>query len=147
MDHDRQHPLAAPEITQAPHDLPRYDSAVKPLANPADPVDHGQCDTALVAAFGLLGKRWNGLILGALTADGAGFAELRRSVGTITDSVLSDRLAELGRAGLIERTVTDSRPPGVSYRLTDSGAALKPILANLAGWASEHLPERCPSGE
>jgi DNA-binding HxlR family transcriptional regulator len=108
--------------------------------------DHSACDTALVAAFGLLGKRWNGLILGTLTPDGAGFAELRRSVGAITDSVLSDRLSELAQAGLVERTVTDTRPPGVSYRLTDAGAALKPILRGLAGWASEHLSERCPGG-
>ena len=56
-----------------------------------------------------------------LTPDGAGFAELRRSIGAITDSVLSDRLSELARAGLVERTVTDTRPPGVSYRLTDIG--------------------------
>ncbi len=107
--------------------------------------DHSQCDAALVAAFGLLGKRWNGLILGTLTPDGAGFAELRRSVGAITDSVLSDRLSELAHAGLVERTVTDARPPGVSYRLTAAGSALKPILTELAGWASQHLPERSPS--
>jgi DNA-binding HxlR family transcriptional regulator len=42
--------------------------------------------------------------------------------------------------------VTDTRPPGVSYRLTDAGSALKPILSELAGWASENLPERCPDG-
>jgi DNA-binding HxlR family transcriptional regulator len=126
---------------------------VKPVAAEASPTaslageDHGQCDAALIAAFGLLGKRWNGLILGTLTPDGAGFAELRRTIGAITDSVLSDRLSELARAGLVERTVTDTRPPGVSYRLTTSGAALKPILSQLAGWASEHLPERCPPGD
>jgi DNA-binding HxlR family transcriptional regulator len=126
---------------------------VKPVtaeasARPAAPgADHGQCDTALIAAFGLLGKRWNGLILGMLTPDGAGFAELRRSIGAITDSVLSDRLSELARAGLVERTVTDTRPPGVSYRLTESGSAIKPILSQLAGWASEHLPADCPPGD
>ena len=106
--------------------------------------DHARCDAALVAAFGLLGKRWNGLILGTLTHEGSGFADLRRAVGAITDSVLSDRLSELAQAGLVERTVTDARPPGVSYRLTDAGAALRPILSELAGWASEHLPESCP---
>lgn len=117
-------------------------------AHAAAPVaDHGQCDAALVAAFGLLGKRWNGLILGMLTPDGAGFAELRRSVGAITDSVLAGRLSELAQAGLVERTVTDTRPPGVSYRLTEAGTALKPILSQLAGWASENLPESCPPGE
>ena len=110
----------------------------------SEDTDHSGCDAALVAAFGLLGKRWNGLILGTLTRDGAGFADLRRSVGAITDSVLAGRLSELAQAGLVERTVTDTRPPGVSYRLTDAGTALKPILGELARWASEHLPESCP---
>jgi DNA-binding HxlR family transcriptional regulator len=136
---------------QASRRASRYDAHVKRVEAAASTLapaaaDHTGCDAALVAAFGLLGKRWNGLILGTLTQEGSGFAELRRSVGAITDSVLSDRLSELSQAGLVERTVTDTRPPGVSYRLTDAGSALKPILGELAGWASENLAERCPEG-
>ena len=97
------------------------------------------CDAALSTAFGLLGKRWNGIILGALRNGPAGFAEIRRAIGSITDSMLSDRLGELCAAQLVERTVTDTRPPGVSYRLTEAGDALVPILDQLAGWASGHL--------
>ena len=97
------------------------------------------CDAALSSAFGLLGKRWNGIIMGALRNGPAGFAEIRRAIGSITDSMLSDRLGELCAAGLLERTVTDTRPPGVSYRLTEAGNALVPILDQLAGWASGHL--------
>jgi DNA-binding HxlR family transcriptional regulator len=104
-------------------------------------VDTGHaCDAGLVRAFEFLGKRWSGVILGSLSTGPAGFAELRRGVGAITDSVLSDRLAELATGGLIDRTVTDTRPPGVTYALTASGAALLPILHELAGWADEHLP-------
>ena len=44
------------------------------------------CDTALVAAFDLLGKRWNGIILGVLAGGPLGFADLRRGIGSITDS-------------------------------------------------------------
>ena len=97
------------------------------------------CDAALSTAFGLLGKRWNGIILGALRNGPAGFAEIRRAIGSITDSMLSDRLGELCAAQLVERTVTDTRPPSVSYRLTAAGDALVPILDQLAGWASGHL--------
>ncbi len=107
-----------------------------------DPVPAGAehaCDAGLVRAFDLLGKRWNGIILGSLSAGPTGYAELRRSIGTITDSVLSDRLTELAAAGLIDRTVTDTRPPGVTYGLTAAGAALLPILHHLAGWADRHL--------
>ena len=105
-------------------------------------VDHRVCDAALTRAFDLLGKRWNGVILFTLGGPGAGFAELRRAVGSITDSVLSDRLTELAQAGLITRTVTDTRPPGVIYQLTPTGCALLPVLDQLAGWSAKNLPDR-----
>ena len=59
-----------------------------------EPAAHA-CEAGLARAFDFLGKRWNGVILGTLSSGPAGFAELRRGVGTITDSVLSDRLTEL----------------------------------------------------
>ena len=68
-----------------------------------------------------------------------GFADLRRGVGAITDSVLSDRLVELAAAGLVERTVTQARPPGVSYQLSPAGAQLLPILHQLGNWADSAL--------
>jgi DNA-binding HxlR family transcriptional regulator len=98
------------------------------------------CDVGVRRAFEFLGKRWNGIILGTLSGGPVGFADLRRNVGSITDSVLSDRLSELARAGLVERIVTDTRPPGVTYQLSRGGEDLMPILHQLGGWAAEHLP-------
>jgi DNA-binding HxlR family transcriptional regulator len=103
-----------------------------------------ECDAALSRAFSLLGKRWNGMILHALSPGPAGYSELRRALGTITDSVLSDRLTELATAGLVTRSVTDTRPPGVSYALTDAGSALLPVLTQLSLWAAANLTE--PNG-
>ena len=100
------------------------------------------CDASVARAFDFLGKRWNGVILGTLSGGPLGFADLRRGVGAITDSVLSDRLAELAQAGLVRRTVTDTRPPGVTYELSPSGAELLPVLHELGRWAAEHLPAR-----
>jgi DNA-binding HxlR family transcriptional regulator len=97
------------------------------------------CEAGLVRAFDFLGKRWNGVILGSLSTGRVGFAELRRQVGAISDSVLSDRLTELAEGGLVERTVTDTRPPGVTYGLTPAGTALLPILNQLAAWADTNL--------
>ena len=101
--------------------------------------DAPACDAALGHAFGLLGKRWNGLVVGVLGQGPMGFAELRRRIGPISDSVLSDRLTELAEAGVIERSVTDTRPPGVLYGLTPAGKALVPILEQVAVWAGDHL--------
>jgi DNA-binding HxlR family transcriptional regulator len=111
--------------------------------HPTPTANEHTCDAGLVRAFEFLGKRWNGIILGSLSTGPVGYAELRRSIGTITDSVLSDRLTELSTAGLVERTVTDTRPPGVTYGLTAAGSALLPILRELAGWADRHLPTPC----
>jgi DNA-binding HxlR family transcriptional regulator len=103
------------------------------------------CDLWLARAFEVLGKRWNGVILGTLGGGPTGFAELRRGVGTITDSVLSERLASLTDAGLVVRAVTDSRPPGVNYALTPAGVALVPALEQLAAWAAANLPSDEPA--
>ncbi|MDX6554808.1 MAG: hypothetical protein QOD86_1003 [Miltoncostaeaceae bacterium] len=103
-------------------------------------------DAALARAFEFLGKRWNGVILGALSAGPVGFRDLSREIGRISDSVLSERLAGLAGAGLIARTVDAGPPVAVSYALTERGAALMPALERIARWAAEHLPGAEPPG-
>ncbi len=98
------------------------------------------CDGALTRAFGFLGKRWNGVILGTLTNGPAGFSELRRAVHGISDSVLSERLSELTKAGLVVRTVNGGPPITVEYELTDAGNALLPAMRELTTWANDNLP-------
>jgi DNA-binding HxlR family transcriptional regulator len=97
-------------------------------------------DVALARAFGFLGKRWNAVLLGMLRGGPSGFRDLSRAIGRISDSVLSDRLAELTRAGLITRTVDAGPPVSVSYALTDCGRALIPALDQISQWARTHLP-------
>src|ERR1019366_4615775 len=84
------------------------------------------CDAALARAFGFLGKRWNGVLLGTLITGPAGFSELKRAISGISDSMLSERLAELCRAGLVQRSVDEGPPIAVGYTLTPAGLALLP---------------------
>ena len=98
------------------------------------------CDGSLAQAFTFLGKRWNGVILGTLSNGVSGFAELRRNVVGISDSVLAERLTELQAANLIVRAVDPGPPVSVSYRLSDVGNALIPALHALSAWASENIP-------
>lgn len=102
------------------------------------------CDRHLSRAFELLGKRWNGVLIGTLSVGPASFAELSRVVSGISESVLSDRLSELGAAGLVHREVVAGPPLGVVYHLTPAGLALAPALGELIRWAHEHLPECSP---
>src|ERR1700749_2889369 len=98
------------------------------------------CDAALTRAFTFLGKRWNGVLLGALVQGPAGFAELKRAVTGISDSVLSERLGEVSGAGLAQRTVEEGPPVAVTYRATPAGLALVPALNALTSWAEVNLP-------
>ena len=95
---------------------------------------------SLAKAFEFLGKRWNGVVLGTLSEGPAGFRGLSRAIGGISDSMLSDRLSDLCRAGLIDRTVDPGPPVSVTYALTARGQALVPALEQIARWAEEHLP-------
>ena len=63
------------------------------------------CDAAITSAFSVLGKRWNGMLLRVLGFGTGSFAELRRAVPGISDTMLADRLAELAGAGLVDRIV------------------------------------------
>ena len=94
---------------------------------------------ALIPVFGLLGKRWSGLIVGTLLSGPARFSEIARLVDGVSERMLSDRLNELVAAGLIEREVLDGPPVGVLYRLTARGEALRPALEALETWARDFL--------
>ncbi len=97
------------------------------------------CDSGITLAFSVLGKRWNGMILGVLGGGKASFVGLRKSVTGISDTVLSDRLVELTEVGLVRREVAEGPPVTVSYELTTAGAELVPTIADLARWAGRNL--------
>jgi DNA-binding HxlR family transcriptional regulator len=100
------------------------------------------CDEALSSVFSLLGKRWNGVILGVLLERPARFAELARAIPGITEGMLSARLTELKGAGLVEREVLQGPPIASVYRLTERGEALRPALVALGSWAERYLANR-----
>jgi DNA-binding HxlR family transcriptional regulator len=86
-------------------------------------------------AAGLLERRWTVSILWASAEGGAlRFNEFRQAVAEIPPTTLALRLAELEEAGVLERTVTDARPPRVEYHLTPAGWQLKGVLDALAAW-------------
>jgi DNA-binding HxlR family transcriptional regulator len=101
------------------------------------------CDAAITLAFSVLGKRWNGMILGVLGSGSASFVSLRKAVTGISDTVLADRLLELVETGLVRREVADGPPVSVSYELTTAGAELVPTIEQLGAWAQRNLaPQR-----
>ena len=91
------------------------------------------------AAVELVGRRWAGALLWALSERPRYFAELSLAVPDISDRLLSQRLRELEAEGLVERTVEDAHGsrPRVSYALTEKGHGLRPALKELHAWAGE----------
>ncbi|MGP3998535.1 winged helix-turn-helix transcriptional regulator [Streptomyces sp. 8N706] len=113
--------------------------------------DHGEqeckkVDSGMTRVFELFGKRWTGLIVSVLMQRAVHFAELRRAIPGISERMLSDRLTELGAAGLLVREVDAGPPLRVAYRLTEAGKALDPALKELGRWAELYLPDAggCP---
>ena len=87
------------------------------------------------AAIELIGKRWTGAIVSALTEGPLRFGELARAVPGLSDRLLSQRLRELEEEGVVKREVEAGSPVRVSYSLTEKGAELRPAIQELKLWA------------
>ncbi|HXF37468.1 MAG TPA: helix-turn-helix domain-containing protein [Actinomycetota bacterium] len=87
------------------------------------------------AALEILGRKWTGQILWSLLAGPRRFSELLEQVPGITDRVLSARLKELLRSGIVTRRTFAAGPPRVEYRLTARGRALAPVLEEMTRWS------------
>jgi DNA-binding HxlR family transcriptional regulator len=88
------------------------------------------------SAIELIGRRWTGAIISALLHGATRFCEIRESIPGISDRLLTERLKELEGNGIVVREVVATRPPRVSYRLTEKGAALKVPLDAVSDWAA-----------
>lgn len=86
-------------------------------------------------AIELIGKRWTGAIVCALTERPMRYAELGKAVPGLSDRLLSQRLRELEEEGLVERQVEAAAPVRVVYSLTEAGRELDPALQELKAWA------------
>ena len=86
-------------------------------------------------AANLLERRWTVSILWASYEGASRFNEFKQSLGEIPPRTLAQRLVELEEAGVLERRVTDGRPPRVEYRLTPEGRRLQAVVDALVRWA------------
>lgn len=88
-----------------------------------------------------LGDKWSMLVLITLKANGTmRFRDIDRTIGDISQRMLTVTLRSLEADGLIARTVYAEVPPRVEYTMTQLGESLMPHLAGLVSWASDHLP-------
>ncbi len=86
----------------------------------------------------LIGDKWKVLILRDLMPGTKRFGELKKSVGNVSQKVLTAQLRAMEENGLLTRTVYAEVPPRVEYTLTELGKSLKPILDTMSNWGEEY---------
>ena len=86
----------------------------------------------------LINDRWKVLIIRDLLEGTKRFGELKKSVGNISQKVLTANLRSLEESGLLTRKVFPEVPPHVEYTLTETGCSLKPVLDAMVKWETEY---------
>ncbi len=86
----------------------------------------------------LIGDKWKVLILRDLLPGTKRFGELRKSIGAVSQKVLTTQLRQMEDSGLLVRTVYAEVPPRVEYALTELGYSLKPVLDAMGTWGREY---------
>ena len=86
----------------------------------------------------LIGDKWKVLILRDLLTGTKRFGELKKSIGNVSQKVLTAQLRAMEESGLLTRTVYAEVPPRVEYTLTALGQSLRPILDAMWNWGEEY---------
>ena len=86
----------------------------------------------------LIGDKWKVLILRDLMNGTKRFGELKKSIGKVSQKVLTAQLRDMEEKGLVNRKVYAEVPPRVEYTLTDTGYSLKPVLDAMWNWGEEY---------
>ena len=86
----------------------------------------------------LIGDKWKVLILRDLMLGTKRFGELKKSIGTVSQKVLTAQLRDMEANGLVHREVYAEVPPRVEYSLTELGQSLKPIRDAMWNWGEDY---------
>lgn len=120
----------------------RDDTKAVPCESPTPTVEEGAYCPYFHHVIELIGRRWTGAILLALSQGPSRFSRLRQQIPGLSDRLLSERITELEAEGIVERRRVNDQ---VLYQLTDKGNGLRPIIEAVEAFAkttacNEHLP-------
>ena len=93
----------------------------------------------LVAAMGVIGNKWNLLIIWHLRDQKLRFTALQKKMYNVNPKTITKHLRDLEENKIIKRTVYPEVPPRVEYSLTNRGIELIPILKSIMEWASQYM--------
>lgn len=99
-------------------------------------------DCPVETTLSLIGNKWKVLVLRDLLPGTKRFGELKRSVGAVSQKVLTAQLRQMEDSGLLIRTVYAEVPPRVEYTLTELGRSLEPVLNAMGTWGREYMEKQ-----
>ncbi len=94
----------------------------------------------------LIGNKWKILILRDLMDGTKRFGELKKTLGDISQKVLTTQLRDMEAKGLLHREVYAEVPPRVEYSLTETGYSLAPVLEAMGNWGRDYKARHEPVG-
>lgn len=95
----------------------------------------------------MIGDKWKTLILRDLMNGTKRFGELKKSIGSVSQKVLTAQLRDMEAKGLLTRKVYAEVPPRVEYTLTDIGYSLRPVLEAMCAWGEGYQARMKQCGE
>ena len=105
------------------------------------PITH-RSSCPIASALDLVGDKWTLLVIRDIGLFGKHRnKDLQAAAEGIPSNILADRLQRLTALGLLRKRLYQQRPPRYEYHLTERGAALLPVLRELARWSLAHLPD------
>jgi len=107
---------------------------------PATPGVSAHC-RRMSSVLSLVGDKWTVMIVMVLIERPRRFNDIKRTIGGISQQMLTRTLKALDRDGMVSRTVHPTVPPQVEYALTDLGRSLANPLRALGAWAGAHLEQ------
>ena len=90
----------------------------------------------------LIGDKWKVLILRDLMTGTKRFGELKKSLGSVSQKVLTAQLRDMEASGIVNRKVYAEVPPKVEYSLTRLGESLRPVIDVMRSWGEEYKNAR-----
>lgn len=95
-------------------------------------------DCPVETTLTLISDKWKVLIIRDLLPGTKRFGELKKSIGSVSQKVLTSQLRQMEESGLLVRTVFPEVPPRVEYTLTELGQSLRPVLDAMWNWGEEY---------
>jgi DNA-binding HxlR family transcriptional regulator len=93
------------------------------------------------ATFKIIGKKWTVLIIREMLRGVTQFNRFLENIEGITPKVLSERLRELQKLGIIRRRIVSEYPIRVEYEITDLGREFEPVLLAAASFSMKNMPK------